>query len=389
MRVSASSLHRAAACPASVWLPSVRTESSAARRGTEIHAFLERTVSMGRDLALELAPDDLYEACAAIDLTQLPIAQSSAQAFTEIALAFDLSSGKARQLGSHLERKYDIAPAEVPGTADIFWLLREQNRGIVFDYKSGHAVLPPARHNWQLKHLALCAARAFGLREVQAVILQVSPGYTPRPSSATFLEADLDVIEQELREVYAGLLKAQADISEGKEPQLTLGDHCAYCPAIAACPAQRRLISQVLGRSSPLELITTKNAAEAWANIKAANKLLEAAEESVRRIAAEQPIALPNGKTLGTVEKRTESIIGGVAHGVLRQRYGMEIADSAVTFECTKTALRKALGQMAERTGRTLAELERDALKALRDSRAIVATVKESVCEHVRKGGDA
>lgn len=385
MTVSASSLHRAAACPASTILPQVRTESAQARRGNVIHAFLQRCAEIGREAALEVVPEDMTEVCDAIDITQLPVFPT-ANSKAELAMAFDLATGRARILGESINRLYEVAPTEVPGTSDVVIPCVEQDLAVVLDYKSGHAVLPPPEQNWQMRLLGLCAARCFMVSRVQIVLVQVTPGYRPKTTSAMMEALDLDTFESELQEVYRKLVNARRKHDQGEELRVTIGDHCRYCPAMSHCPGMRALIGQFTANgASAVSIATPQHAAEAWLRVRALKQIVETAEEAIKNYATATPLDLGNGKALGPVEVSNESLDGGVTLAVLRQMIGPEAADQAVEFKATKTAVRAAIAPVAKRRGVAIAQLERDVYAELKRRQGIRRSHGISVKEHVIK----
>src|SRR5690348_7751770 len=120
---TASSLERAAACPASCAIPvRVRSSSDAAERGSAIHGFIEDVISKHetREAALAKVPVEWRGTCAALDWDAITGDLEPATTFAESAYALDYVTGRARFLGRSLNRKYPpTSDEEITGTSDV------------------------------------------------------------------------------------------------------------------------------------------------------------------------------------------------------------------------------------------------------------------------------
>ncbi|MFN7132242.1 MAG: DUF2800 domain-containing protein, partial [Myxococcales bacterium] len=170
--LSASRLHRASKCPASMALPWVESTSPDSERGTLVHRFLEVCALRGREAALAEMPGSVRDLCESIDLTQMPIGRGFEP---EVKFAFDLATGKARRLASQGARDYSAASeTEVVGTADVVGVF--DGEVYVADYKVGFghdAYTPAVERNAQLKFLVLAACRESGVESARAQILHI------------------------------------------------------------------------------------------------------------------------------------------------------------------------------------------------------------------------
>jgi hypothetical protein len=152
--ISASSLQRVDACPASAVLPRATHDSTASDKGNHLHAHLKRLAQgVPQDKSLAEVPEAYRAICA-----ELP---DPGRGMAEVAFAYDVETGQARELGRDIERQYGkLAPTEIPGSVDFMQMAGDVV--VVDDYKSGHSEVPPARENLQLHTLALMACRAYG-----------------------------------------------------------------------------------------------------------------------------------------------------------------------------------------------------------------------------------
>lgn len=307
--ISASSLWRTEKCPASATLPQFRHTSAAAERGRELHAAKETAEPEG----------------------------------AEIAYAFDVTTLRARMLGKSLDRNYPtLARTEIAGTTDKETI--EPDRVIVRDYKSGFGYeVPPAAQNIQLGFYAVCAADVHG-KDAARVELEFLD-QDGRIDAADLDALDLVAIRQRIREIFR---RATAP-----NPQVVVGKHCAGCPAIANCPAQRELALVVATGKLPAELPTLELSRDAvaagWPKLMAFKKLLGEVERIYRAYASTEPVPLGDGRWLGPVTKRTEELDGAIAANVLRELHGSEVVAQACEISTSKAAIERALAPLAAR----------------------------------------
>ena len=343
IRVSASAVPRLLACPGSAHLPHADYRTEYADAGTEHHAELEAALDLGDT-------DGLHPDIVAL----IP---PGAQQTTEAAFAYDVATDAARALG-HGRRAYrDLAPYEIPGTADL--VVIGDGRGLVVDHKSYEEV-EPADRNTQTATYALMLARAAGLDEVTVAI-----NYKMRkPSIATLDVFDLDAHAARLKKLHADVDRA----AKAPREHLSIGKHCKYCPAFLTCPRQQEFAIDV-GGEMPLRIEQAipfnddKEAADAfdlWQRIKMLSTRIGAA---LHARAAERPIPLHDGRVMGQVEKLgNEKLDGDIVYQVIKERHGQAIADAAVIRSATKKRIKEALAF----AGGPVAKLEREALDEVR-----------------------
>ncbi len=355
--MTGSGIERYALCPGSAVLPRVETISDDAERGRTIHAFLEAVNKDGREKALAAVPDDLRSACEALDVTRLPTDPKRFAA--EVAFALDTVTGKARELGRGIGRKYDCAPTEIAGTADVVALL-EEDGVFVADFKSGWSRRTAAKDSLQLRFYALAAARAYGrTRAVVQVIRVFEDGetWTDEASLDTF---DLDSFAMDLAALASAIEADRKLYAEGVEPALVEGSHCRWCPAFARCPAKCALVSSAAGvEIGPL---TPETAARAYERIRLYRQALDAAESALKDFARQTPIPLSDGQVYGPRYDSTKSIDGKVGATALRALLG-PAAEEGIEVSVTQAGIKRALkaaGQPPKKLEEVLALIERN-----------------------------
>jgi hypothetical protein len=340
--ISASALPRLFACPGSAALPQARTTSQWAEAGTERHAEKEASVVAGD---LEFLPERIRAA--------IP---DGAEVVAEIAFAYDLATGRCRELGRGIGRNYGaLAPTEIPGTVDL--LAVAPDRLVVVDHK-GYLAVGDAGADEQTAFYALAAAAACGKDDVTVAI-----GYEARSPSIGKLDVlDHHAFHDRLVRLVAEIGRQLAKVAAGHLPDVSEGPGCRYCPGAHACPAKVALVRRLVtgGEADDLELmlpLDDDTAREAYVRLGHAKNLLKRIERAIYARAADAPIPLGDGRYFGKRTTRgNEQLNGEVVHQVLVEKYGIETADTAVTREATKTSLKEALRFVAGKGKLTAAE---------------------------------
>lgn len=395
---TASALARVAACPPSAVLPRSNRTTVYAKAGNVLHAFLQRCQEVGRDDALAEQTPDVVDAMAAIDTDALPVNGSYA---AEVAFAFDLVTGKARELGRGLNRDYSGRTAtEVCGTADVVGLTADAV--YVGDFKSGYLDIPSARDGWQSRFLSLCAARAYGRDNAISDVIRVRPDETPWTDRARFDGFDLAMTESALRSVIDEAKHAGEMLAFGTMPTVTEGDHCRYCASIDYCPAKTALVRSL---GAPTEMATVEDlvgeltpatAGAAHRRVKAIESVVALVKSRIYDLARSHPIPLGDGQFLGeTTAPGDEELDGEGTYQVVRALYGDEYAEivapplgRAAAKTRIKTAMRKlkGLGKL-----KTIKAGEDDLIGRLREAgcarKPIVTKVREFTAPECRNDG--
>lgn len=393
MKVTASSVARVAQCRPSVVLPATLflSSSPASARGQVIHTFLENCLNLGREAALDLVPAEYLETCEVIDVQRLPASKPDQWA-AEVALAWDWSTGKARELGRGLGRDYEVLEGtEVAGTLDTLSLSAELVH--VYDYKTGWADLGPVLNSWQLRTYGLMAARTYDKPAAEIGFIRLRPDGTPWFDTVTMSERELDAFEVELRTLLEEASRLR--LADVRNLEFREGPLCRFCPGFSRCPAKVSLAASLASPNSALGEITPEVAAKAWERLALARDVLDQVESAVREYALHHPITLSNGKTLGPVEVAKETVaLVDEAQAWLAKEFGPDVAAEAVEVKRTMTweGLKDALRPWVERTpGAGITKVTTTVRERLRglatdDGRSVVAVSKSRVVkEHKPK----
>ncbi len=367
MNPTGSKLDLHATCRLAACLPKAQRENPYANEGQAFHAFFHRVVAAqsppplisgpaldlpaARELALQEVPAELRAALALVRLETLQLDPKAIAG--EVAFAFDLATGKARELGRGLDRKYgELAPTEYAGTIDRAALMSDGG-AYVGDYKRWGYSTPSCKRNRQMKFAALCVARAWAARYVDAEIVRIDDDGEPWSDTARFEAFDLDSFEEELRELD---LRMRADREafekDGEIPEAALGEHCRHCPSLPYCPAKMALARAVLGQESEEIqrlarkeiLVTPENAPRIWSLVKQAKPLLEALEGALKDLARATPFVLEDGSVVGPVPWPVREVTDGArAAVVVKELLGPEAEAAAKEVTVTLAGINRGV----------------------------------------------
>lgn len=260
---------------------------------------------------------------------------------TELALAYDVGTGKGRVLPMADHRDYSAkGPLEFVGTADVVFL--RDGLLTVDDYKSGRPEnVEVAETNTQMALLGLAAARAYGVDRVRVRLLFVSEDGV-EVDEAIFDELDLSEMASRLSGLVAKL----------KGPSVPVpGAHCKWCPIQVACPATQAAMATVARASLPMfpmsvDIESKEHAAYLRHRLKAVREASDAVENALKAYIADKgPIPAGEGKLYGIkeVKRETLDLAAPKAYGVLVKHLGQEKADEACELSTTKSAIHAAL----------------------------------------------
>ena len=342
---SASGLQRVLECTASVVLPGVHTSGIHAERGTAIAAFIRRAMVGGVDAALKLVPvDEWRETCRTLDWRKLCGDLSDVRG--EMAYALDVSAGTARELGSNLGRKYPATgPSEIVGTCDIEGM-RIDGVPVVADVKTGLSVTP-CEENAQIKYFALVTMLRTGAPEVEGRILYLREDGDVLVDPHTFTAFDLESFRDELGEMLARVRHAEERSARGETLTVYGGEHCKYCPAMQACPRftalARAMVTDLPAVKTRLAMMPPEEQGRAWVLANDIEKLLEDVQTSLKEIAREHPIPLPNGQVVKETRSTATSFDRETALAMLRARGATEEEIHSL-YTSTPTKPVKAVG---------------------------------------------
>lgn len=348
-RWSMSAADRVLACPASLVLPQARQPASEhAVYGTGVHQYLRDVSVHGLDQARALVPDDAEwaDACAVLDPT--PLWAGASRRWTEHTLAFQPESGDAQDCGADLERRYpDLGDGWIFGTMD----LAADTDGVltIYDYKTGrHAPRPEAAG--QLALLALAARAAWGYDEIHVGIVEVREDGTYRVDAAD-VTWQLDAWHARVLTARREEARAAAAVARGDMPDVATGEHCRYCPAAHACPAQVALARAIVTDATAPEAyvaqlgsLSREDAGRAYTRLLQAERLLDAVKSALRRRIDAEPDGLPlgDGNAIVHTTTRRESLdVSRVVEVLTGAGIARDAVDQAVSRSITKAAVER------------------------------------------------
>jgi hypothetical protein len=365
--ITFSALPRAFACRLSTVLPRVDQPSEDARAGTVRHAFFQRITELlgagqkledARELALAQAPEEFKAGLAAVPLETLGLGDVAA----EVAVAFDVATGEARELGRGIGRKYreaaeaqgqPIRETEVVGTIDRLGFIGAAGLH-VGDYKGRSHAREPSRDE-QLLAGALAASRIYGRHQVELEIVKVidGEGYSTKEHIDIL---DVDSFETRLAELRHRVEQDRAAFVAGDIPEAEVSSHCRYCPSFRYCPAQMAIARAVLGGDSDeisaivkvgQAYITPETAPQLHSLVARGEKVLEVVKDALREFARATPFALTDGtgRWYGVPpdSKEREIVDGASAAKVLAELFGADAAKAGVEVKVTLTGVEAAV----------------------------------------------
>lgn len=350
MNPTASGLERAEHCAASCAFPQITTSSDRADWGTSSHRFL-RLVAAGLELpaALEQIPEEHRTYCASIDLEGLPL--DPAQYHHELALAYDVHTGRARILGQDLGRAYvDLTPTEIAGTPDVFGLDGEHVT-LVEDYKfssSYDCYAPPPGRNLQLAFGAVCGTALHRGDRARVRIITFDDDGDWTAESAELDEFDCEACAGRFSRILASVRAAEAAVAAGRTPDVHRGPWCHYCPAVQSCPAVAGLIRAFAADPAAAaedirRAITSKSAGAAYRRVKEAQAVLGMVSSALYAYSMEQPIDLGDGEWFGPKRAPKDDIDPEKAYETVTHLHGPDVALKSMTLATTKAGLKRGL----------------------------------------------
>jgi hypothetical protein len=321
---SASSIPRLFQCATSAVLPQHDHSTADAQTGQQYHSDQEAAIDVGDEDAIH-------------HFVQSLISEGD-ETFTELAFAYDPETDTARELDRISRDEYAklVRPGELPGKSDL--IIKGNGRVIVVDHK-GILEVEDADRNAQTATYALMVARAWGFDEVDVAI--VYRAAWRRPTYATLNALDLAAHGDRLRRLRVDILTAR------EMPQMFINDGawCRYCPAfLSGCPRQESLARRVANGADVVPFADDDEAARALDLLGRIKMLAGRIEGALKARAKDRPFSLPDGRVYGPHEKLGNRVIDGdAAYEVLREKYGQEVADKAVTRKATQKGIEEAL----------------------------------------------
>lgn len=341
MRLPTASRHALAlTCPASQALPQVYTRYEAGEDGKDRHAALERRVG---GVVQDETPEIRAWLATIDDETIAPLIGSS----SEVTFSWRPDTGKARQVGDHLELEYPEEDGVYFGTADYVSIKAEDGEVKIDDLKTGNGAVEPVTRNAQLRFLALAASRCYGVDRARVGILHAT-GERTWWERAEFDAFELELVAVQLRKLSERIGWARRDVEAGKTPRVTVGDHCKWCQARHGCPARVAMAQRLAGEPEAVvrdlkAMLTPETARLALDRWRAATAALKEVGAALYAYAKESPIPLGDGRVWGPVESQRTVIDAAKAWPVLVELWGPEAARAAMTLETSKAGVARGI----------------------------------------------
>ncbi len=377
-------------CPPAAALPQIESfdedeKNDPRAKGVGVHRFLELCAEVGRDAALAELDDEWRPLCAEIDLAKLT---RQLKCSTEVALAYNWRDDTARRLFPIERRAYEIDEScEVAMRLDLVGV--SDDAVYIGDYKGPHAWLPRPQDSYQLGTGAVAAARLFDRPRAHLEYIRILDDGSPLKFDAELGAIGLESSAERVRASMHAVELVRAAIAAGQTPNVTEGPWCRYCNARAHCPAKTAIIRQLATDPRPIpytQPLTPESAARAYAQLAPIKAAVKQVETALYAYAKLDPIFVrteEDGSQRWFGELRrpgNEELLGAIAHAVLTELYSGEVANNAVTFETTKTAIGKAVRAVLPEDEAVAPALER-VYKAIRErggaSKPITTTTTE------------
>lgn len=314
---SASNLNRAMACPQSVRLPQAELPPvPTGTIGLAAHAWMSHGV-----IPEDKEAQAICEAIAQV----LPDAEWR----HEVTLAYDAETDTGRELGQDLGRDYSSAKtSEWVGTVDGLAMVADMP--VVLELKTGWRTV--TMDSWQIRLLALAAARAANTDSAEVVLV------IAHPDGARVERKVFDALALDETVMALETLSQRLQVDSPTKP----GEHCRYCPALASCPSMTGIMRGAAA-NEPQTLATPEVASQAFELLQALKTATARLESELEAYALQQPIMLASGDAWGFREKARLEFLPGATHE-LRAMYGNR-AIAAVSESLSKTSIMKALGK--------------------------------------------
>lgn len=155
-------------------------------------------------------------------------------------------------------------------------------KALIIDWKFGIGYVPQPKYNWQMKAYAAGVFRAFGVIEIQVMILQPNTSDEYRIKMGYFYAEDISEFEKGIREIVAK--------TKDENAPLVRGEHCVYgfCKARDICPLWRNAfleLPQHVTMAAHVLNISPKERAVLYENLRAAESFCNKARSTIEAIA--------------------------------------------------------------------------------------------------------
>lgn len=228
------------------------------------------------------------------------------------------------------------------GTPDVRFWEEEQQRLVIVDWKSGRNRYDASA---QAMTYAMIAAEAMAVqpKEIHLYVVWLRDWEIEPPLVCTMKE-----LEGNKARILASVKKAEGDLDL---KDYTTGRHCRWCPAVAVCPAQQKIMvpfarvaMEAMG-GKMAESISDEHLVECLDQARVIEKFIKDFREGARARLAERPVALPDGRKLEVKEVERRSVHPIVAWEYLVRRCGVEPNDVVATMSMPMKAFEKLVSE--------------------------------------------
>lgn len=172
-------------------------------------------------------------------------------------------------------------------------------KAILVDYKFGLGYVPRPRYNWQMKAYAVGVFDAFGISELEVVILQPNAPEEYQKKSDFFYATDIEGFKAQIKQI--------VDKTKDPEAPLVRGEHCSYgfCKCKDICPLWRNAflaLPTYLTVAAHIINISPAQRKELYENVTAAEQWCKKAKETIAAMALNNEIEI-DGWEIGAGKK--------------------------------------------------------------------------------------
>ena len=354
--LSASAVEAAALCPGKPAAEAGKPDDVGplAEAGTRMHkAFEEGNVHglQPDERELVLKADGMYR-----ELEESWLGRLNPDLFPEDVAEHHYREERVWGFDRRLSGKYD--GLRIKGDA-----------GLLYDLKTGYAEAQEATRNFQLRTLAVLAARQYGLKQITVALIQPNL-FPPRVSECVYNEAEIDQSEKELAAIIDRSLNPAARRIPGPV-------QCKWCKAKTTCPEARKATTELAkvdtAALTPAQLPGLLDACTM------AEQIIKAIRQQAREELNACADAVPGWK-LKAGAKMEKIIDPELLFQRLHHHY--EVPAEAFVGVCSvsKTKLRSLLKESSNLKGKALGEAETMLLDGLTETKRKAA----SLCKEVK-----
>lgn len=313
--LTASNADRVVACPASEVLPHIKPPPGLpAAKGNSLHGYFQR-MSMGMDVSTYLQDMEPEWRQIAIN-TDIRIALMDLQVIgVEMAYILDVEKRTVTFLGSDIGREYEkylgrkLTKYEIPYTGDVEAVC--DGVPVELDWKTGQH-LGEIEERWQRRIGAIVMALKYDAMEAQSRVVYVDAKGAITPEEHTFSYKELMSFCDTLKATKDAEEDARIMLSQGMMPTVFPDSErqCRYCPARDYCPSTTALVRQFTNEPlTPVQVVEKLRALSpreqggVMLKVKAAKRIIEAAEEFLKERAKDTPLPADDGYIYDVLEK--------------------------------------------------------------------------------------